>query len=500
MAAVVAVLFVLVSLAAVVSGPAISRIARQRLIAGLREHFGSHVSLGDLKISLFPQIVATGESVVFRKEGSGDAPPLIQVRRFTARTGFLAILAGHVSVVTVEGLNIQVPPQEPQPPQQSRPGSKLSRSVVIDELIADGTKLTVFPKDPAKEPLEFDIQQLRMQKVSADTSMPFQAVLMNAKPPGLINSQGRFGPWNKEDPGDTPVAGQYTFRDADLSVFKGIAGTLSSDGKYQGVLQHIEADGTTDVPNFTVQISGNPVHLVTQFHAVIDGTNGSTLLQPVNAQFGHSAVTASGSVEGKKGQGKTVSLDIIVNQGRLEDMLKLAMNTKTAMMNGAIAFRAKLVIPPGTEAVPEKINLTGVFNVGDAKFSQLNVQEKLNEISHRGEGQPKEPDTDPVVSDFRGRFTVRAGVLSVQNVSFNVPGIDVAVNGSYQLMQHEMDFHCDAKLQAKISQTTTGFKSFLLKALDPLFKKKNVGAEIPFKVTGDPSKPSIGLDLFHNKP
>jgi hypothetical protein len=51
------------------------------------------------------------------------------------------------------------------------------------------------------------------------------------------------------------------------------------------------------------------------------------------------------------------------------------------------------------------------------------------------------------------------------------------------------------KLDAKLSQTTTGIKSFLLKAIDPLFKKKDAGAVIPIKVTGTRSQPSFGLDV-----
>ena len=79
--------------------------------------------------------------------------------------------------------------------------------------------------------------------------MKFEAELTNAKPPGEIRSSGTFGPWDRAEPGGTPVSGKYTFRDADLSVFKGIAGKLSSDGNYKGALGHIDVAGTADVPS-----------------------------------------------------------------------------------------------------------------------------------------------------------------------------------------------------------------------------------------------------------
>ena len=43
-----------------------------------------------------------------------------------------------------------------------------------------------------------------------------------------------FGPWVAAEPTDTPLDGVYDFKNADLSVFKGIAGHLDSTGKFAG--------------------------------------------------------------------------------------------------------------------------------------------------------------------------------------------------------------------------------------------------------------------------
>ena len=71
----------------------------------------------------------------------------------------------------------------------------------------------------------------------------FRAALINTEPPGEIRSSGQFGPWNSEAPGITPVSGSYTFDNANLGVFEGIAGTLSSRGKFSGRLERIESEG-----------------------------------------------------------------------------------------------------------------------------------------------------------------------------------------------------------------------------------------------------------------
>jgi hypothetical protein len=52
-------------------------------------------------------------------------------------------------------------------------------------------------------------------------------------------------------------------------------------------------------------------------------------------------------------------------------------------------------------------------------------------------------------------------------------------------------------VDAKLSQTITGFKSFLLKPFDPFFRKNGVTV-LPIKVTGTRAQPEFGLE-FHRK-
>jgi hypothetical protein len=488
------VIAILALIAWMVSAPMLSRVARERIISALEENFGSSLEVKKLDVSLFPRVQITGEGLAFRLKDRTGVPPLFTIAKFTATANVLGLLARHVSEVRIEGLDIKVPPREDKPAHP--PDRKKPSRFVIDEIIADGTKLTTLPRDAWKDPLVFDIQHLTLRGGGPADAMSFDAALMNAKPPGEIRSSGEFGPWDIDEPGGTPVSGKYTFRDADLSVFKGIAGKLSSDGNYKGSLGHIEAAGKTDVPDFRLTIAGNPVHLTAQYEAVIDGTDGNTYLQPVNGQFGHTSLTAKGSVEGQKGlRGKTVTLDVVVDTGRLEDMLLLAVKGAKPPISGAIRFHAKLVIPPGEVDMAEKIMLDGAFTVDSAHFSELNVQEKVNDLSHRGEGKPKESDADTVASDFKGQFKVDKGVITMSGLSFSVPGVGINLNGTYGLLSSEMNFRGTAKLEATVSQTTTGWKSLLLKVVDPLFKKKNVGAEIPIQIKGTPEKPSFGLAL-----
>lgn len=159
------------------------------------------------------------------------------------------------------------------------------------------------------------------------------------------------------------------------------------------------------------------------YQAIIDGTNGNTYLQPVTAKFGTSTIVARGSVEGKQGvAGKTVSLDAVVNDGRLEDMLRLGVHAATPPLSGAVSFRSNIVSPPGDIDVIQKLKLDGAFIVASAQFSRLNIQEKVNDLSHRGEGNPDDADAPTVASDFHGRFTLDQGVIEFRDLVFHWGG------------------------------------------------------------------------------
>ena len=476
---------------------------RGRLVAVLEQHFESEVQLNTLSVSSFPRITATGEGLVLRHKGHTDVPPLISIKKFTIEAGLFGLIRTpyHVRCVRLEGLEIQVPPRRREDRKErdtSREGKGSIPLFDIDEIIADGTLLRILSRKAGAEPHTFEIDRLTLHSVGILRPMSCRATLTNPKPPGEIQSTGEFGPWQRGEPSLTPVSGSYTFQNADLSVFQGIAGILSSEGKYNGVLERIEVQGNTDTPDFAVRISGNQVHLRTQFNAIVDGTNGDTLLQPVNAQFLRSSLVAWGRVEGAPGlKGKTVLLDVTVADARVEDLLRLAVKSKKPFMTGGVSFKTKFDLPPGEQDIADKLILNGRFGIGAAQFTNPAVQEKLGTLSHKARGEPKSEDSERVLSNLKGGFALRNGVITFSHASFEVPGALVLLDGTYGLRGEELDFRGTLRLQAKLSQTTTGIKSFLLKAVDPFFKKKGAGTVLPIKITGTAGQPSFRLNFGH---
>lgn len=336
-----------------------------------------------------------------------------------------------------------------------------------------------------------------MHSVGLGHSAPFEASLTNAVPPGEIKTKGNFGPWQAPDPGQTPLNASYTFKDADLGVFRGISGILSSEGNFGGILEKIDVKGETTTPDFMLSIAGHPMMLKTDFEATVDGTNGDTLLHPVIAHFLNTTLICNGGVvKAHAGKGREIVLDVTTDHARLEDLMRLAVKSKGAMMSGTVQLRTKFDLPPGKEEIVDKLKLDGQFGIGGAQFANPRVREKIEGLSRRGQGKPEDDDAGSAVSELKGDFLLRNAQITFRKLSFGVTGAKVELAGSYGLRDEKLDFHGHLRLKAKLSQTVTGFKSFFLKPFDPFFRKNGV-TELPIKVTGTRDQPSFGLDFHH---
>ena len=130
------------------------------------------------------------------------------------------------------------------------------------------------------------------------------------------------------------------------------------------------------------------------------------------------------------------------------------------------------------------------------------IQNKINELSHRSRGKSPEEQKERVSSQFDGTFRLRDGVISIPSVTFDIPGAIVHLAGKYGIEDESIDFAGTVYMDAKISETVTGYKRLLLKIADPLFKRKGGGSAIPIKITGTRRNPSFGLGagrLFKEK-
>jgi hypothetical protein len=473
---------------------------RQWVISELSTRFDSNVELKNLHVDITPRMQVTGEGLTLRYRNRTNVPPLIQIARFSFNLGVLGIVhvPRHIKGVFVENLVITIPPSDhhasPPPPKQS---TSIPR-IIFNEIVCNDTSLIILPKKAGKDPLDFDIHDLVMKNVGDRKPFDFHGTLTNAKPKGEIATRGTFGPWNAEDPAFTPVSGTYSFDNADLDPFAGIGGTLSSTGEYSGQLNQIEVQGKTDTPNFSLDPVGRPVPLHTEFSATVDGTDGDTYLHPVRATLLHSLIIANGSVVRATGKpGHIISLNISAPKARLQDILRLATKSTEPVMTGTVNLKTKMLLTPGKEKVIHRLNLDGDFGVSDAEFASVEVRDKLESLSRHALGKPNNEDAGSAVTDLLGHFRLDHDVASFPRLSFRIPGAEVRLTGKYQLPDEALDFRGNLRMQAKLSQTVTGKKSFFLKLADPFFKKDGAGSVVPIRISGTRDAPKFALDLFH---
>ena len=364
----------------------------------------------------------------------------------------------------------------------------------------DDSRLVIGTDKPDKDPKLFELKHIVLRDVGSQSASPYDATLINAVPKGDIHAVGTFGPWNTESPGDSAVTGKYIFQHADLNTIKGIGGMLHSVGDFTGRLNRIEVKGTADVPNFSLDTANHPVPLHTQFSAIVDGTSGDTYLQPVDAKLGASRFSCSGAVVNIKGKGHTIDLDVDVPAGRIEDFLQLAVKTQPVVMTGVLEMKTKLHIRPGKESVTQKLGLNGEFKLQQMHFTNPDMQDKVDMMSLRAQGDPKEakPGAEDVNSHMSGKFQMADGKLNLQDLNFVMPGATVRLAGVYTLDGKKFDFNGKVRTDAKLSQMVSSrWKGWMLKVADPFFHKHGAGAEIPVKITGTNTAPKFGLDIGH---
>ena len=499
---------------------------RDLVVEALNERFRSQVELETLAVDAFPKPAITGGGLRLRHNGRTDVEPLIAIESFSASTGLWALGAApplRLKTVELDGLDIRIPPGglKPKPAGEGTvatsgraTASETARSIQpprrrwlpfrrgpggplqIERLVATRATLEITPRDVTKLPRIFEIHNLEMLEFGADRGAAFTATLTNPKPAGEIETSGTFGPWQPDDPSLTPVEGQYVFKDADLNTIKGIAGKLTSEGRYRGALERIEVEGSADVPDFRVDVAGTPVHLKTKFNAVVDGTNGNTYLERVDAVIGETLLKTKGAVvRAQEVKGRHTALDILIENGRIEDLLQLAVKSTKPILTGRIDLTTKFLLPAGDESVIEKLRLQGAFKLAQARFTNVDVQKKITLLSQKGSGDADGNDGTSVVSNLGGEFVMENSALRFANLTFAVPGAVVQLAGTYDLRSEQMDFAGELLTDASLAEMTSGFKSVLARVAQPFFRRPGGGSKFPIRISGTRAQPSFGLDV-----
>jgi hypothetical protein len=301
------------------------------------------------------------------------------------------------------------------------------------------------------------------------------------------------------------ASGQFTFNRVNLHDLGNIGGTLSSTGKFFGSLGELQAEATSDTPNFAVD-GGQPTPVKGSVRCTVNALNGDTVFHSIEARVGRTVIFANGSTSGSPE--KTTNLDIEVKSGRAEDVLRPFLH-RDVPITGAVSLRAHASLAPSSEGrFFHRLQVDGMFDVPAERVTDPKTEKRLTDFSYRAQDKkvPDAPKDDPqpesqadVLSSIAGPASIREEIVSTSGVRFQLPGAEANLKGTFVIHTRAVHLTGDLRMHSDVSHTATGFKSLLLKPLAPFFRKHHAGAVIPIAVTGTPGKYKVDQDIGHNK-
>jgi hypothetical protein len=495
-------LIVVTGVGIVVSTRQLEPRLRDWVTATLSQSLDSEVELGAVRLDWVP-LRLHADNLTVRHHARRDVPPLLVVESFSVDLRPTDLWSSTIEHVRVDGLEINIPPKDPATGKRPLPSPEMngaesdsSTGVVVKRLTATNARMAIIPREAGKNPKVWDILELDMKNLRAGEQATFTAALINPIPYGKIDATGQFGPWHSEEPAETPIAGDYTFA-ADLGTIEGLEGDLSALGKMEGTIEQISTTGQTRTEKFRLtELNGDALPLTTAYEALVDGTKGDVELNRVDVLLGRSEFVAQGVIEGTKGvKGKRIVLNVRSSGANLGELLRFVSKGAEPPAYGRLIIDTAFDLPQGKEPILSRLQLDGSVRADRVTFTNDAVQDKIDTLSRKAQGRPVDTSIDEVASSMATRFALRNGVFTYQGLSFRVQGATVRLAGTHSLRSKSLNLAGEVLLKATVSQTMTGYKSWLLKPFDPLFKKNGAGTRLVIRVEGTQDQPRVGLEI-----
>ncbi len=481
----------------------------------LEEVLGAQVTIAHYHRTYFPHpgFMATG--ITLDRTPIPGATPLGTVSSVVVQGAWLDLFMfrERVRQVDLTGLHIVIPaPGSAASRREFPPGSSSSFSgpeTFVDQLRIHDSTLDVIRAEGGI--YSFPIRMLTIGNLQKGRVLSYSVDMTNARPRGHIFSVGSFGPLNPGNLGSTPLSGRFTFADVDLHDIGDIGGSLSSEGSFQGTLSRFQAEASTFTPDFTVD-GGQPTPVTTSAHCIISALSGDVLLDAIDAKFESTAVRFQGGVTGSP---KTIDVDIDVSAGRAQDVLRPFLHVDSPIA-GIVWLRSHAHVDPAGHGVHflDRLHVVGSFLVPAERLTNRKTEKELSAFSNRAQKSPpskgdlsaatppgaaNQDDVADVVSSLKGKATIEKGIVTSQDLEFEIPGASVDLHGSMNLHGGSVHLLGTLRMQSDVSHAATGFKSILLKPLIPFFKKQKAGAVVPILISGKPGSYKVSQDLLGNK-
>lgn len=459
---------------------------REKVESDLGDATGSTVVIQSLHKTFFPPGCVM-KGVTFTPLRNAQSESAVSIEKLTIRSSYTRLWAKHIDM-SVEGAEVHLP----VPGQDIGFRFDSPPKATVDQITVKDSALLIHSQANST-PTRFDVHELVLKHPGKREEMPFELKVRIPEPPGELEVSGKLGKWRSDNPGQTLASGTYSLERADLGVFVGIRGAVSSRGSFNGNIQHIQLQGSADAPDFGVTRSGHRVHVTGDFRALVNGTNGDVALEEVHAALAKTQVNAKGTIEGEGG--KTGDLKLGSTDGRIQDVLMLFIQAPVSPLTGSLAFDATAKVPATLHGFVRKVQFTSDFTIDNGHLTNTDTQYKMDRLSEEAQGEKQTDDPATAVSNLTAHVELSDGVANFTSLKFRVPGALAHLHGTYDVISEKINMHGLLLMQADLPHATSGFKSFLLKPINIFLKKnRHGGARIPVTITGTYDKPVCKTD------
>jgi hypothetical protein len=217
------------------------------VVPPLQQMFHARVSIQKFHRIYFPHPGCEADQLTLTRGIGPDSRTVatVQKTRIIGRYLDLLLQPHHLAHIQLDGLYVRIPARDGtaiKPPQPRNRPLLTPSNTSVGSITADDSVLE-FASADGKYPLKFEIHKLRLKSVVAGSPMNYQLSTQIPDPPGEVESEGTFGPWQNGKIGKTPLRGTATLRDAKLDKYAGIGGSIQSEQKFSGTLDQAKVDG-----------------------------------------------------------------------------------------------------------------------------------------------------------------------------------------------------------------------------------------------------------------
>jgi AsmA-like C-terminal region len=466
----------------------------------LQRVFASQIKIESYHRIYFPHPGFVADKITLRRNSAPNLPPVGTVAhlRVEGRWIDLLLLRDRVRLVSADGLHVIIPPVGSAANKADFPAGSSSDftgpTTFVEQLDLQNATLDLLRVGGGR--YTFPIRRLLISNLHQGETISYSLDMQNAQPSGSIQAHGTFGPLLANKLEATPATGDFTLTGVNLSEIQGLHGTFSAAGHFQGRLDEIQGSAQSSTPDFSVA-DGRRTLVEGTMSCAVNGLNGDITLHAVDLHTGRSVIHAEGNIAGSP---KITSVDLLVEKGRVEDLLHPFMTSETPVTGPVLLHgHANLAAASSGASFFERLTMNGAFTVPAERFTDTATETNLTAFSQRAQGikTGEDPRAQPaVLPNVAATVSIRNGMARMAPVMVQLPGAAARLQGVFDLQNQNVRLTGDLRMQSDVSHVTTGFKAILLKPLAPFFKKNGAGAVVPIAITGTPQHYKVGQNIL----